>query len=144
MHEGVHFAGDVTADSIHLDNIFYTYYKGDDVGGGVRTLQIGLGRPGIDDPPLLDWWQQVAVVDERTLAGVAEPYALDAAVVHILVDRNGDGVLQVGPPSNPNNDGFWEKVKPYFGAPRNQRFPSGTAPTTRTTMATTRTISTTI
>ena len=117
MHMGYHTGGNVQADTIHLDNIFYAYYK--------TPLQIGLGRPGTDDQPVLDWWQQVAVIDERAISNLSEPYSMDAAVAHILVDRNNDSTQEVGPPSNPLKDGFWEKVKPYYGAPHHQRVPAG-------------------
>ena len=117
MHMGYHTGGDVAADTIHLDNIFYAYYK--------TPLQIGLGRPGTDDQPVLDWWQQVSVIDERAISNLSEPYSMDAAVAHILVDRNNNSIQEVGPPSNPLKDGFWEKVKPYYGAPGHQRVPAG-------------------
>ena len=117
MHMGYHVGGDVQNDTIHLDNIFYAYYR--------TPLQIGLGRPGTDDQPILDWWQQVAVIDERSISNLSEPYSMDAAVVHILVDRNNDATQEVGPPGNPLKDGFWEKVRPYYGAPRHQRVPAG-------------------
>lgn len=116
MHDGAHL-GAFQLDAVHLDNIFYTHLR--------VPVQIGLGRPGTDDPPVLDWWQQVSLIDDRNFSNLSPPYTLGRGVAHILTDRNNNGVIDLGPPTDPLKDGFWEKVKPYFGAPRQQSFPAG-------------------
>src|SRR6185436_9080177 len=57
MHLGVHPSGDPALDTIHLDNIFFAYAK--------VPYMIGLGRPGTDDRPQLDFWQQMSETDNR-------------------------------------------------------------------------------
>lgn len=124
MHMGLHVGG-YAADTIHINNIFYTYFRGDDLdgtGGGTdrSPLQIGLGRPGTDDQPLLSFWHSLSIIDDRAV-NVAYGNTCDAAVVHLLVDRNNDGTQQLGPPTDTTKDGWWTKGKPFYGAPRQQR-----------------------
>src|SRR6185369_8962098 len=52
-------------------------------------------------------------------------YSLDAAVIQVLVDRNSNGVQDVGPPADPSKDGWWDKVAPFYGLPTLQRYPAG-------------------
>lgn len=117
LHLGVHRQG-ANPDTITPDNIMTTQYR--------PTLQMGLGRPGIDDRPDFRFWQQVAVLDDRFASNLPPPYTFDAVAVQVLVDRNADGTQQVGAPGDPAKDGWWEKVHPYYGVPVQQRVPSST------------------
>jgi hypothetical protein len=44
--------------------------------------------------------------------------------IHVLTDRNGNGIQDVGPPADPSKDGWWDKVDPFYGAPTQQRIPA--------------------
>ncbi len=101
MHAGLH-AGGVECDTIHLNNITYAYYK--------YPVQVGLGRPGTDDRPQLDFWQQISRRMTTGSGTLSAPYTFGACTVQVLVDRNGDGTRQLGPPTNPANDGWWQNI----------------------------------
>ena len=117
MHLGFHGSSLVSGDTIHLNNITYAFYK--------PTVQIGLARSGMDARPTLGFWHQVAISGYRLFTNLPLNYSLDAAVIHVLVDRDSDGTQEPGPPADPTKDGWWEKVVPFYGAPMEQRFPAG-------------------
>ena len=73
-------------------------------------------------PPALFAWlaglapARATAVDVGTGSG-------QAAVVQILPDRNGNGTQDVGPPTDPTKDGWWEKPPAFYGAPQVARLP---------------------
>lgn len=117
LHLGAHVSSQVGNTITHTpNNIMTAQYR--------PTLQIGLGRTGIDDHPEMRLWQQVSLHDNRSIENLPPISAIDAAVVQVLVDRNGDGTPEVGSPIDPAKDGYWEKIHPYYGVPTQRRFPT--------------------
>src|SRR5262249_30579587 len=116
MHFGIHGGATPAEDTIRLATLTNAYYK--------PTVQVGLGRSGTDTRPTLDFWQQLSLADDRMFNNLGPPYTIDAATLHVLVDRNSNGIQDVGPPADPTKDGWWDKVVPFYGPPTQQRIPA--------------------